>query len=176
MTSDDLRRIFLSPTLFRLDSVIAPKLVPIFYGAGLVGILLWAISQLFSSFGRSFGDGLWGLVEIVVFGLLWLIVLRVVCEAVLVFFKAHEGAVESVRATRISSTLLEDVREAIHDLAEDEASEATPSVPQVAAKPAGTSELPQRGPVVRRTAKRTPPAATPPATPSGPSSDESGTT
>ena len=30
MMSDDLKRIFLSPTLFRLDTILSPRLVPIF--------------------------------------------------------------------------------------------------------------------------------------------------
>jgi hypothetical protein len=162
MTSDDLRRIFLGPTLFRLDTVVAPRIVPIFYFIGLVGILVWAINQLFYAFGRSFFDGLWGLIEIAVFGLLWLIILRVACEAVLVFFRAHATAAEQVRASRIPATLLEDVRDAIHDLAEDEAAPASPTPPRTPPAPA----LPQRGPV-RRTAKRTPPPA-PPAAPATP--------
>lgn len=169
--SDDLRRIFLGPTLFRIDTVIAGKLVPILYGTGLVAILVWAINQLFSSFGRSFGDGLWGLVEIAVFGLLWLLILRVACEVALVFFRSHQSAVESVRATRMSATLLEDVREAIHDLAEDDAGDGprAPDAPPAATRPSSEvapTDLPQRGPVVRRTAKRTPPSAPP-----GPPSD-----
>jgi hypothetical protein len=184
MTSDDLRRIFFGPTLFRIDTILATKLVPLLYGVGLVSLLVWAINHLFFTFGSNFGNGLWGLVEIAVFGLLWLIALRIACEAVLVFFRTHEGAVESVRATRISATLLEDVREAIHDLAEDEAadsavtvSEPVPTVPQTAPRPPApppaarpgseitAAELPQRGPVVRRTAKRSSPASAPPTPP-----------
>ncbi len=68
MTSDDLKRIFLGPTLFRLDTVLSPRLVPILYATGLAAILLWAVAHLFATFGSSFGNGLWGLLEIVVFG------------------------------------------------------------------------------------------------------------
>ena len=32
MTSDDLKRIFLGPTLFRLDTLLSPRLVPVLYG------------------------------------------------------------------------------------------------------------------------------------------------
>ena len=70
MTGDDLRKIFLGRTLFRLDTVLSPRLVPILYASGLGALLLWAITHLFATFGRNFGDGLWGLLEIVVFGLL----------------------------------------------------------------------------------------------------------
>ena len=66
MTLDDLKRIFLGPTLFRLDTILSPRLVPVLYAAGLLALLLWAVGHLFATFGRNFGDGLWGLLEIAV--------------------------------------------------------------------------------------------------------------
>src|SRR5690242_17119980 len=120
MTSDDLRRIFMGPTLFRLDTILSPRLVPLLYLTGLGALLLWAVAHLFATFGSNFGNGLWGLLEIVVYGGLGLLVLRVACEALLVFFKAHEEAAEAVSATRISSSLLDEVRDAIHDIADEE--------------------------------------------------------
>lgn len=162
---EDLRRLLTSPTLFRLDSVLSPRIVPVLYLVGLAGIGLWAIRHLFATFGSNFGDGLWGLLEIGVFGLLWIVVLRIACEALLVFFRANEGAVESVSRLRLpSSSLVDDVRDAIHDLAEDEYPDddfitpATDPAPHVA-KPAERRETSVRGPVVKRTAKRTPPAS-----------------
>ena len=96
MTSDDLKRIFMGPTLFRLDTILSPRLVPVVYVAGLATLLLWAVTHLFDTFGRNFGDGLWGLLEIVVFGGFGVLVLRVVCEALMVYFKANEDATPRV--------------------------------------------------------------------------------
>ena len=156
MTSDDLKRIFLGPTLFRLDTILSPRLVPVVYATGLAAILIWAIKHLFATFGVSFGEGLWGLLEIAVFGAFMLVVLRAVCEAALVFFKANESAAESVSRTRISSSLLEDVRDAIHDMADDD--DDVMDVDDLitpATVPAPDMEItPPRGP--RRTARRTP--------------------
>jgi hypothetical protein len=153
MTSDDLRRIFMGPTLFRLDTILSPRLVPILYVTGLATLLLWAVTHLFDTFGRNFGDGLWGLLEIIVYGGFGLVVLRVVCEVLLVWFKANEDATDSVSRTRISSTLLEEVRDAIHDIADEEDDEdqiapATVPAPDVEITP------PRGGP--RRTARRSP--------------------
>src|SRR5690349_17883072 len=156
MTSDDLKRIFLGPTLFRLDTILSPRLVPVVYATGLAAILIWAIKHLFATFGVSFGEGLWGLLEIAVFGAFMLVVLRAICEAALVFFKANESAAESVSRTRISSSLLEDVRDAIHDMADDD--DDVMDVDDLitpATVPAPDMEItPPRGP--RRTARRTP--------------------
>ena len=171
MTLDDLKRLFTRQTLFRLDAILSPRLVPIFYALGLAGILLWAVSHLFWSFGFGFGTGLWGLLEIAVFGLLSLVGLRIVSEALLVWFKAHEQSGETVNRSRYSASLLDEVREAIRDLAEEgdnldyaEADEyitpATEPAPYV--QPASE---PPRSPATasgevfkpRRTAKRTPP-------------------
>jgi hypothetical protein len=156
MTSDDLRRIFFGPTLFRLDTIRSPRLVPVVYATGLAAILIWAVKHLFATFGTSFGEGLWGLLEIAVFGAFMLVVLRAVCEAALVFFKANESAADSVSRTRISSTLLEDVRDAIHDMADDD--DDVMDVDDLitpATVPAPDVEItPPRGP--RRTARRTP--------------------
>ncbi|WDR05933.1 DUF4282 domain-containing protein [Devosia rhodophyticola] len=141
MTLDDLKRLFTRQTLFRLDAILAPKLVPILYALGLASILLWVISSIFFSFSFGFGSGLWGLLEILVFGLLAWIGLRIGCEALLVFFKAHEVAGETVNRSRFSASLLDEVRDAIRDLAEqggededdDEITPATEPAPFVAA-------------------------------------------
>jgi len=181
MTLDDLKRLFTRQTLFRLDAILSPKLVPILYALGLGGILLWAVSHLFLTFGFGFGMGLWGLLEIAVYGLLAFIVLRVVCEALLVWFKTHEQSGETVNRSRYSSSLIDEVRDAIRDLAEEgedadyaeadeyitPATEPAPYVPPASAKPAAaTKPAATRSPATkagethkpRRTAKRTPPA------------------
>lgn len=155
MTSDDLKRIFLGPTLFRLDTILSPRLVPVLYLTGLAAILIWAVQHLFATFGSSFGNGLWGLLEIVVFGAFFTVVLRAACEVLLVFFKANEAATDSVSRTRISSTLLEDVRDAIHEMADDEDELDVDDLITPATVPAPEVEItPPRGP--RRTARRTP--------------------
>lgn len=173
MTLDDLKRLFTRQTLFRLDAILSPKLVPILYALGLAGILLWAVNHLFWTFGFGFGNGIWGLLEIAVFGLLSLVVLRIVCEALLVWFKTNEQSGETVNRSRYSASLLDEVRDAIRDLAEEgddidyaEADEyltpATEPAPYMPNSSQG-SDLP-RGPATtsgesfrpRRTAKRTP--------------------
>ena len=68
-----------------------------------LGILLWAVSHLFLTFGCDFGNGLWGLLEIVVFGLLGVVALRIVCEALLVFFKANEMTTKRVNSLALFS-------------------------------------------------------------------------
>jgi hypothetical protein len=146
MTGDDLKKIFLGTTMFRLDTILAPRLVPILYATGLAGILLWAVTHLFATFGRNFGDGLWGLLEIIVFGLLAIIALRVVCEVLLVFFKAHETAARTVALSRISASLVDEVKDAISDIADEEEA-AADNLP---------AEIPSTSPTVRRTARRAP--------------------
>jgi hypothetical protein len=147
MTGDDLKKIFLGTTMFRLDTILATRLVPLLYASGLAALLLWAVTHLFATFGRTFGDGLWGLLEIGVFGLLWLVLLRLACEALLVFFKAHEGVTKAVALSRMPASLVDDVSEAISDIAAEEddfaPEDQTPEVPPT---------------TVRRTAKRSPPA------------------
>ncbi len=118
MTLDDLKRLFTRQTLFRLDAIISPKLVPILYALGLAGILLWAVGHLFWRFSLGFGNGLWGLLEIAVFGLIYFVVLRIACEALLVWFKTHEHSGETVNRSRYSTSLLDEVRDAIRDLAQ----------------------------------------------------------
>ncbi|KKB77927.1 hypothetical protein VW35_12320 [Devosia soli] len=119
MTTDDLKRLLTRQTLFKLDAILSPKLVPILYALGLASILLWAVSHFFFRFGSGFGDGLWGILEIVVFGLAAFVALRIGCEALLVWFKAHEATGESVNRKRYSASLLDEVRDAIRDLAEE---------------------------------------------------------
>ncbi|MEO6634263.1 MAG: DUF4282 domain-containing protein [Devosia sp.] len=154
MTSDDLKRIFMGPTLFRLDTILSPRLVPLLYATGLAALLLWGVSHLFATFGSNFGNGLWGLLEIVIYGALGLLGLRIVCEGLLVFFKANEAATEAVSRARISSTLLDEVRDAIHDIADEEDDDDYTITP--ATDPAPEMEItpPSK---VRRTARRTPP-------------------
>jgi hypothetical protein len=152
MTLDDLKKIFLSPTLFRLETILSPKLVPVLYGTGMFALLLWAVGHLFLTFGRNFGDGLWGILEIAVYGAFGLIVLRVICEVLLVFFKANEAATRTVAVSRLSGTLMDEVRDAIHDIAEvsDEPDDFTE-----------TEVEDEITPSPRRSARRTPPPAKP---------------
>jgi hypothetical protein len=149
MTLDDLKKIFLSPTLFRLETILSPRLVPVIYATGLAALLLWAVGHLFASFGRNFGDGLWGLLEIAVYGSLFLLLLRVVCEVLLVFFKANEATTRAVSLSRVPTSLIDEVKDAIHDIAEDEDhyEDGEPSTDVVATTP-----------TPRRSAKRSPPA------------------
>ncbi|MDB5505748.1 MAG: hypothetical protein JWR75_386 [Devosia sp.] len=162
MALDDLKKIFMSPMLFRLDTVLSTRLVPILYGVGMAAILLWAISHLFFMFGFGFSNGLWGLLEVLVFGLLGMLVLRIVAEGILVFFKSNEAATYMVATSRLSSNLLDEVRDAIHDLAEDDlyengiasGTDPTPLVSEAGPEGDGSS----RGPIVKRTARRTPAA------------------
>ena len=172
MTLDDLKRLFTRQTLFRLDAILAPRLVPILYALGLAGILLWAVSHLFWTFSFGFGHGLWGLLEIAVFGLLLFVGLRIGCEALLVWFKTHEGKTETVTRSRYSSSLLDEVRDAIRDLAEagedrefvEPESHVLDAVDSVTAEDIEPEETTIRAPATkagevfkqRRTAKRTP--------------------
>jgi len=157
MTSDDLRRIFMGPTLFRLDTILSPRLVPVLYATGLGTLLLWAVTHLVSAFAGSFWDGLWSLLEILVYGAFGLALLRTVCEALLVWFKTNETAADSVSRTRISTSLLEEVRDAIHDMADEDDDEVldVDDLITPATVPAPDVEItPPRGP--RRTERRTP--------------------
>src|SRR5690606_22735452 len=100
-----------------------------------------------------FGDGLWGLLEIAVYGALGLIMLRVVCEVLLVFFKANEAVTRTVSVSRLSGTLMDEVRDAIHDIAAESELED-----EVEADLDAELETPSS---VRRTARRTPPPPKP---------------
>jgi hypothetical protein len=151
MIGDDLRKIFLGPTLFRLDTILGARLVPILYATGLAALLVWAVIHLFATFGRNFGDGLWGLLEIAVFGLLWLLALRIVCEVLLVFFRVNDAAARTVALTRISTSLADEVRDAISDIADEDEEDAAASTTADDVSVAGTP------PTVRRTARRAPP-------------------
>jgi hypothetical protein len=136
--------------LFRLDTILSPKLVPIVYAGGLLSILLWAVGHLFLSFGRNFGDGLWGLLEIAAYGTLMLIVLRIACEVLLIFFKANETAVKTVSLSMMSTSIIDDVKDALHDIAED-ASLGDDDADFDDGEPETAGNKP-----VRRTAKRSP--------------------
>jgi hypothetical protein len=167
MTLDDLKKLMTGRTLFRLDTIIAPRLVPLLYAFGLAAILLWAISHLFLTFGSNFGNGLWGLLEIVVFGVLAWIVLRILCDGLVVYFRAHEDSTDEFARTRLPSSLLDEVREAIHDLAEEEEPDyteadeyitpATDPVPSVETPPAPPPQPEPKVKTPRRTARRSPP-------------------
>jgi hypothetical protein len=162
MTTDDLKKIFLGPTLFRIDTVLSPRLIPVLYATGLAALLLWAVTHLFATFGRNFGDGLWGLLEIAVFGLLGLLLLRVLCEVLMVFFKANETVARTVSLSRISTSLIDEVKDAISDIAEEEdyvtpATEPAPQSTEPSTEVDVVPQMPSGRPGVRRTAKRTPP-------------------
>ncbi|NOZ32837.1 MAG: DUF4282 domain-containing protein [Alphaproteobacteria bacterium] len=120
MTPDDLKRLSTSPTLLNLDRLIGPRIIKIVYLAGLAGIGLGAISHLFATFGASFGSGLWGLLEIAVYGVFAFLVLRLGCEAFIVYFRRNADLVDGQPAARRGASIIDDVREALSELAEDD--------------------------------------------------------
>lgn len=156
MTSDDLKRIFEGNTLFRMNSVLGVRLIPLLYVVGLFAFLLWGIEHLFATFGQSFGAGLWGLLQIVSYGALGILLLRVLSEMLLIYFKANETTVDQINHARSgSASLIEDVRGAIRDIADD--ADDVLDVDDLitpATVPAPDVETASRGP--RRTARRTP--------------------
>jgi hypothetical protein len=120
MNWEDLRRFVSSTQLYRLDSLIGARLVPVLYGLGIAAIALWSIAHLVEGFAFAIADGLWAILEIIVFAPLSLVALRIVAEVTLVYFKAHESEVIAVDKSRGRNTLLEDIGDAIRDLAEDD--------------------------------------------------------
>lgn len=164
---NDLRKLLTGPTLYRLDVTIGDKLVPALYALGLAAVGLWAIDHFFSSFAVGFGQGLWGILEIVVYGSLAVVVLRIAAELVLIGLRGQQGELGAARAAGSDATLLDDVSEAIRDLAgEDETDEdvivpATEPTPFAAPAAGGPDIDPMiKGTAPRRTAKRTPRAKT----------------
>lgn len=129
MRFDDLRKLATGSVLFNLGRIISPRLVTILYLLGLAAIALWAVNHFFSSFRFGFGNGLWGLLEIAVFGLLAFVALRIACEAIIVFFRANSAEAETYEPQHLGSSLIDDVREAIEDLADQEPDPVEPVAP-----------------------------------------------
>jgi hypothetical protein len=112
------------------------------------------VEHLFASFAYNFGQGLWGILEIIVYGPLWLIALRIISDVLLVYFKAHEASAGAVNRGRAGNSLLEDVGDAIHDLASDDDNSVAPATDTTPL--ASTIEGAAGRSALRRTAKRTP--------------------
>jgi len=149
MKFDDIKTLATSSLLFSLEKIITPKIIKILYLLGLVTIALKALSHLFATFSHSFGAGLWGLIEIAVFSLLAFVILRIICETVIVYFKSNADSLDEDSNIKPSKSLIEDVNDAILELATDE-EEKTPPVKEA------TAASPTRKKPVKRTAKRTP--------------------
>ncbi len=161
MTLEYLKKLATGNLLFSLDRIITPKLVHILYLLGLFAIFMWAISHLFSTFSLGFGSGLWGLVEIAVFSLIGFVVLRIICEAIIVFFKANKQAVEASNLVKVPVSLIDEVKEAIEELAEDEPLYKIDE--EINAAPSAKPKTAKRqAPKRRATAKRTPASRTKP--------------
>jgi hypothetical protein len=170
MRFDDLRKLATGNVLFNLGRIISPRLVTILYLLGLAAIGLWAVNHFFSSFRFGFGNGLWGLLEIAVFGLLAFVALRIICEAAIVFFRANSAETETYEPEHTGASLIDDVREAIEDLADQEPDPVEPAAPApvaptppapaapVAEEPAIMPEEEAPKPAAKRRASRAKPA------------------
>lgn len=137
MNFDDIRRIFERSVLLSLDHIITPRLVTLAYFLGLASILLWSISHLVGTFSLGFAEGIWGLLEIGVFGAAALIALRVTCEVLIVYFRSQGVATDTSNSAGTTASLIDEVKDAIEDLAGDVESEIESTPPKAtAAKPA----------------------------------------
>ncbi len=163
---DDIKKFVASNLLFSLDRIIAPRLFTLVYLLGMAAIALWVMNHLFFSFRFGFGDGLWGLLEITVIAPLLLLALRIVCEAAMVFFVNNRQSVDNFnRQERIQANpnLIEDVREAIEELANaDDAPKPAPArqkpVSTAASARTSTRKRPAARKATGRTARRKPAA------------------
>jgi len=151
MTPDDMRKIATSPTLFNLDRMISPRIIKVLYLLGLSAIVIWSVAHLTTTFGKSFIEGFWGLIEIVVYGLLAFVVLRVACETLIVFFRKNEAAMAEPPVERPIGSIFEDVKGALEELAEDDKPAEAPK--------AVASENPRKSGGSRTRAPRNPPAS-----------------
>lgn len=152
MRFDDLRKLATGNVLFNLGRILSPRLVTILYLLGLAAIVLWAVNHFFSTFRFGFGNGLWGLLEIAVFGLLAIVVLRIVCEAVIVFFRVNAAEAEDYAPARPAASLMDEVREAIEDLADQEPDPVTPQAPAPVAPNPPSDSTPPPAPVAEEPA------------------------
>lgn len=151
----DIWRLLSGPGLFRLGTLQTRRLIPVLYAAGLAAIGLWAVDHLLVGLSLGFGLGLWAIVEIVVFGAFMVLALRVICEVFLNYFNVGDGALD--REPRIGEgNLLDEVRDAIHDLAEDDddgIAPATDPAPYIPDEPYEALDDERPRPI-KRTARR----------------------
>lgn len=120
MTFEEFGKFLNRTLLLSLDRINGPSLVRMVYLLGLAVAAVWGLNHFFATFRTGFGDGLWGLLEIVVFGLFGLALLRVVCEALIVYFEANKEAVATASRAERQTNLIDEVRDAIEQLSEDE--------------------------------------------------------
>lgn len=175
MSFDELGKTLNNSLFVSLDRLGGRSLIKGFYALGITAVALWAINHLFFTFSLGFGAGLWGLVEITVFGLLAITGLRILSEAMIVFFQAHAADAEAASTTEIPSSLVDEVRDAIEDLGVDlgehsdvdvaastqtaktqAKTQAKPSAKAAAAKAPVKSPATKAKKTTTRTARRTP--------------------
>jgi len=145
MTLDDLKKLATSGTIFNLDRMIAPKIIKILYLLGLGAIGIWAIRHLFGSFAQSFAAGIWGLMEIGIVGLGSFVLLRVLCETLLIFFKKNEEHITLAPTARPAMSIFDDVKDALEELADDDVTfEEQKSIEPAPAKKPAAKRAPAR--------------------------------
>lgn len=162
MDFEDFRKLANGATLFSLERAFAQRLIKVTYFLGLGAIALWAFTHFYMTFSYSFGSGLWGLIEIAVYGLFAFGVLRIACEGATLFFTIHaDAAPRPSRPADEPVSLVDELRDAIEELADDEepASQKAAEPSAAAARPASPA---RKAAPKRRTAKRTPRSASSP--------------
>ena len=142
MTFEEFGKFLNRTLLLSMDRISGPRLVRFAYILGLAVAAIWGLNHLFATFRAGFGDGLWGLLEVAMFGLFGITLLRVVCEALIVYFEANKDAMQTASRPEGQTSLIDEVRDAIEQLGDEEDDKAparieaeTPAKP-AAAKPA----------------------------------------
>lgn len=161
MYFDELGKTLNRSLFVSLDKIGGKPLIKGFYALGITAVSLWAINHLFYSFALGFGAGLWGLLEILVFGLFFITGLRILSEVLIVYFQAHSVDAEAASTTDIPSSLVDEVREAIEDLGIDLGDEE-PDNDEKTPLPA-TTKGPKKAAAAAKVTKRPPAKAKKPA-------------
>ena len=150
MTFEDFGKFLNRMFLISLDRINGAALVRFVYLLGMAAAVILGLNHFFATFRTGIGDGLWGILEIIVFGLFGLALLRVVCEALIVYFAANKSAIKTASRGDTSVNLIDEVRDAIEQLGDDEdekdsksvglESARTPAQASAPAKPAALSK------------------------------------
>lgn len=141
----DTRNIpFANTVLFNLNTFITPQIIKIFYLVGMGTIALRLLQAIIAALSSGFFNGMAGLLAAIATAIFSLLVLRVVVEVIIIYFKNNDALMNMADVDLEDQDIFDDVKDSFNslfpgdddDLDLDLDEPETP--PKPAAKPAAT--------------------------------------
>lgn len=107
---------FANTILFNLNTFITPQIIKIFYLVGMATIGLKFLQAIIAALSTGFFNGIAGILVAVATAIFSFLILRIVVEAIVIYFKNNEALMDIAEKSLEEQDIFDDVKDSFNSL------------------------------------------------------------